>query len=533
MSDENMAALAPPPPADTPVAPETIIDTLVSPLAHQDETAATTSADALVGPAVEVTDRAEPTADGDVDATDPEQVGDNDEEEEDDDEEEDAEDDDDFDIVVDAGDGAAAEGTAAGGAADGPIGKVRLGGGASTSRWQRPGFTAPERGTGAVVPSVRPGGVLAMLPTPTMQIGTNQRSVYDIEFGKLTEKPWLERGADITEYFNYGFNEDTWKLYCERQVQMRLEASMMAKIKTIGGGASAATVAAAAAQVLQQQPIQQLPVQGQHQPQQPNPNQPQQQRQQMQQQLPPPPAMRQVQQPPMLGMRPGQVPQPMPRAVGSAGGPAGMPGMPPGAMPWQQFPMPPGNAGRGSQQFPFPMPPGMPMPPGFPGMLPGAMPPGAMPPGAMPPGAMPPGMGPQQFGAPTNADAKNLGSRPQPGAGCNSRFGPAPQSGGAPGGSAGGRYGPPQQGGYNRDRAGQTSPSQGAFDSRSRGGYAPNPGTSRGPLSHMPASGSRYTPREDPRRDDRRGGDERRDEDRKRSHGRDDRVDDPSKRRRW
>lgn len=37
-------------------------------------------------------------------------------------------------------------------------------------------------------------------------------------------------GADITDYFNYGFTEDTWKQYCEKQRRMRLELSMQKKI---------------------------------------------------------------------------------------------------------------------------------------------------------------------------------------------------------------------------------------------------------------------------------------------------------------
>ena len=31
----------------------------------------------------------------------------------------------------------------------------------------------------------------------------------------------LSPGADITDYFNYGFTEDTWKIYSERQKALR------------------------------------------------------------------------------------------------------------------------------------------------------------------------------------------------------------------------------------------------------------------------------------------------------------------------
>ena len=35
----------------------------------------------------------------------------------------------------------------------------------------------------------------------------------------------LTLGADITDYFNYGFTEDTWQAYCSRQRRMRVNES--------------------------------------------------------------------------------------------------------------------------------------------------------------------------------------------------------------------------------------------------------------------------------------------------------------------
>lgn len=48
-----------------------------------------------------------------------------------------------------------------------------------------------------------------------------------IEFNleAIEDKPWRKPGADITDYFNYGFNEETWRAYCERQKKMRLHES--------------------------------------------------------------------------------------------------------------------------------------------------------------------------------------------------------------------------------------------------------------------------------------------------------------------
>jgi pre-mRNA 3'-end-processing factor FIP1 len=36
-----------------------------------------------------------------------------------------------------------------------------------------------------------------------------------------TDRPWRKPGADITDYFNYGFDEDSWRIYVQKQVQMR------------------------------------------------------------------------------------------------------------------------------------------------------------------------------------------------------------------------------------------------------------------------------------------------------------------------
>ena len=44
----------------------------------------------------------------------------------------------------------------------------------------------------------------------------------------LIENEYL--GVDITDYFNYGFNEDTWRNYFAKQVQMRLEQSMQSRV---------------------------------------------------------------------------------------------------------------------------------------------------------------------------------------------------------------------------------------------------------------------------------------------------------------
>lgn len=53
-------------------------------------------------------------------------------------------------------------------------------------------------------------------------VGTfNGQPIYDLNLDSLEDKPWRKPGADITDYFNYGFNEDSWKVYCDRQRKIR------------------------------------------------------------------------------------------------------------------------------------------------------------------------------------------------------------------------------------------------------------------------------------------------------------------------
>ncbi|XP_051558601.1 pre-mRNA 3'-end-processing factor FIP1-like isoform X1 [Myxocyprinus asiaticus] len=46
--------------------------------------------------------------------------------------------------------------------------------------------------------------------------------VLEVDMESFEEKPWRKPGADLSDYFNYGFNEDTWKAYCEKQKRLRM-----------------------------------------------------------------------------------------------------------------------------------------------------------------------------------------------------------------------------------------------------------------------------------------------------------------------
>ena len=67
----------------------------------------------------------------------------------------------------------------------------------------------------------------------------------NIDVDLVQDKAWRRPDADITDYFNYGFTEDTWRLYCQRQQELRLETQNSANM--------VAPVAAAGAQPQQQQ----------------------------------------------------------------------------------------------------------------------------------------------------------------------------------------------------------------------------------------------------------------------------------------
>jgi pre-mRNA 3'-end-processing factor FIP1 len=67
---------------------------------------------------------------------------------------------------------------------------------------------------------------------------------FDADFPTESSKPWRKPGSDITDYFNYGFDEFTWASYCLKQQQMPKEVEeinsqaeqMKAFVEGIPGG---------------------------------------------------------------------------------------------------------------------------------------------------------------------------------------------------------------------------------------------------------------------------------------------------------
>ncbi|XP_069689356.1 pre-mRNA 3'-end-processing factor FIP1 [Periplaneta americana] len=74
-------------------------------------------------------------------------------------------------------------------------------------------------------------------------VGTiNGVPAHEFNLDSLEDKPWRKPGADITDYFNYGFNEETWRAYCERQKRIRIHESGVGLAQIGGQGTGRGTI---------------------------------------------------------------------------------------------------------------------------------------------------------------------------------------------------------------------------------------------------------------------------------------------------
>ncbi|KAI0082314.1 Fip1-domain-containing protein [Panus rudis PR-1116 ss-1] len=53
------------------------------------------------------------------------------------------------------------------------------------------------------------------------------RSILELDLAALAEKPWRRPGADISDWFNYGFDEISWEAYCYRRRELGEVASVL------------------------------------------------------------------------------------------------------------------------------------------------------------------------------------------------------------------------------------------------------------------------------------------------------------------
>lgn len=46
----------------------------------------------------------------------------------------------------------------------------------------------------------------------------NDKPIYDIDLAQMEDRPWRKPGADITDYFNYGFTEGELQFFLQISV---------------------------------------------------------------------------------------------------------------------------------------------------------------------------------------------------------------------------------------------------------------------------------------------------------------------------
>ncbi|XP_062212258.1 FIP1[V]-like protein [Phragmites australis] len=65
------------------------------------------------------------------------------------------------------------------------------------------------------------------------------KTIFDIDVDTIfEEKPWKYPGADISDFFNFGLDEDKWKDFCKQLDQLRLESTMQSRIRVYESGRS-------------------------------------------------------------------------------------------------------------------------------------------------------------------------------------------------------------------------------------------------------------------------------------------------------
>lgn len=64
------------------------------------------------------------------------------------------------------------------------------------------------------------------------------KTIFDINVDKFEEKRWQHPGVDVSDFFNFDLDEDSWKRYCRQLEQHRLESTMQSKICVYESGRS-------------------------------------------------------------------------------------------------------------------------------------------------------------------------------------------------------------------------------------------------------------------------------------------------------
>ncbi|EPX74550.1 mRNA cleavage and polyadenylation specificity factor complex subunit [Schizosaccharomyces octosporus yFS286] len=106
----------------------------------------------------------------------------------------------------------------------------------------KPGLRKPAERPTVEVKSMEPQDTSAAAETaqqvdinPTAKI--DGKNIFEVDLESLEDKPWRKPGADISDYFNYGFDEFTWAAYCAKQTTLRDDFSPQKFMASLMGGA--------------------------------------------------------------------------------------------------------------------------------------------------------------------------------------------------------------------------------------------------------------------------------------------------------
>ncbi|PSS13930.1 FIP1[V]-like [Actinidia chinensis var. chinensis] len=64
----------------------------------------------------------------------------------------------------------------------------------------------------------------------------SHKTIFEVDIDSFEEKPWRLPGLDMSDFFNFGLNEESWKDYCKQLEQLRLETTMQSKIRVYESG---------------------------------------------------------------------------------------------------------------------------------------------------------------------------------------------------------------------------------------------------------------------------------------------------------
>jgi hypothetical protein len=48
----------------------------------------------------------------------------------------------------------------------------------------------------------------------------SHKTIFDVDIESFDEKPWKYPNVDVSDFFNFGLNEESWKDYCKQLVKL-------------------------------------------------------------------------------------------------------------------------------------------------------------------------------------------------------------------------------------------------------------------------------------------------------------------------